>query len=290
MVETPARRDQVRLAVGRGLSIRRACRLIGISRTCFLYRPKHAERDKRLLGKLKKFSEENKRWGYRFASAVLRRNDQDATPKRIYRLWTKAGLQVPYRRRRRRLRTGETTQPVADGANKVWAWDFVFDRCANGRQLKCLNIVDEGTKEALAIDVAHSIRSARVIEVLDTLVRRYGEPEFIRSDNGPEFIAIAIQTWIADTGITTAYIDPGKPWQNPFIESFNSRFRDELLNTELFRHIIEARVVIEDWRRKYNTFRPHSSLAYKTPAEVGACLRIDSPLESGGQEDRILTL
>jgi len=219
--------------------------------------------------KLKKFSEENKRWGYRFASAILHDKDEDATPKRVYRLWREAALQVPYRRRRRRIRTGETTRPVAEGANHVWAWDFVFDRCANGRQVKCLNVVDEGTKECLAIEVGYSIRNARVIEVLEMLVRRYGEPEFVRSDNGSEFIAIAAQKWIAGAGIKTIYIDPGKPWQNPFIESFNSRLQDELLNAELFRNVIEARVVIEDWRLKYNNIRPHSSLGYKTPASVG---------------------
>lgn len=180
------------MAVGRGLSVRKACRLLEISRSCFFYLPKNVDRDERLLDKLKKFSEENKRWGYRFASAVLTREDEDATPKRIYRLWLKAGLQVPYRRRRRKIRTGNVPRPVAKGANHVWAWDFVFDRCTNGRQLKCFSILDEETKECLVIDPAHGIRSGRVIEVLQTVIARYGTPAFIRSDNGPEFIAIAI--------------------------------------------------------------------------------------------------
>ena len=264
MVSSQVRREQVKLAVNQGMSIRKACKFVGISRTGFFYKPKYTERDEILSEKLKRLSREHVRWGYRFASAVLLREDSDATPKRVYRLWRKLCLQVPYRHKRRKIRTGASAQPVAEKVNSVWAWDFIFDRCATGRQIKCFNVVDEKTRECLAIDVSNSIRSGRVIEVLSGLVARYGAPQYIRSDNGSEFIANAIKKWLKEARIETAYIDPDKPWQNPFIESFNSRFRDECLNAEVFLNRFEARIVIEDWRRHYNEFRPHSSLGYQT--------------------------
>lgn len=153
------------------------------------------------------------------------------------------------------------------GPNHLWAYDFVFDACANGQSLKCLTIIDEFTRECLAIDVAGSIRSARVIEVLTRLVSERGAPRFLRSDNGPEFVSHAILTWLADSGIDTAHIDPGKPWQNGDNESFNGKFRDECLSLEWFRSREEARVVIETWRHHYNHVRPHSSLGDLTPIE-----------------------
>jgi putative transposase len=283
MVSAQVKRQQVLLANGRGMSLRKACALIGISRTGFRYRPRNAKRDAVLSRALKKLSRKHPRYGYRFASAVLLRSRPEATRKRVYRLWTALGLQVPYRKKRRKIRTGARNQPVAQKPNSVWAWDFIFDRCAGGRQLKCFIVVDESTRECLAIDVEHSIRSGRVLEILAALMKQYGPPQYIRSDNGPEFIAKAIKAWLEENGISTAYIEPGKPWQNPFAESFNSRFRDESLNAELFLSLFEAKIVIEDWRREYNEFRPHSSLDYKTPAEIGACNRKTMPLPMGGQ-------
>jgi putative transposase len=149
----------------------------------------------------------------------------------------------------------------------VWAYDFVHDTCANGQKLKCLTIIDEWTHEALAIEVAGSIRSRRVLEVLAKLVSVRGAPRYLRSDNGPEFVATAVLRWLTDSGIDTAYIAPGKPWQNGVDESFNGKFRDECLNMEWFRSRAEAVVVIETWRRHYNEIRPHSSLGYLTPHE-----------------------
>ena len=151
--------------------------------------------------------------------------------------------------------------------NSVWAYDFVFDGCANGQQLKCLTIVDEYTRECLAIDVAGSIRSNRVIEVLSRLISERGAPAFLRSDNGPEFVSKAILQWIMDQNIQTALIDPGKPWQNGTDESFNGKFRDECLSIEWFHSRREAVVLIEAWRQHYNHVRPHSSLEYHTPVE-----------------------
>ena len=153
------------------------------------------------------------------------------------------------------------------GANHVWAYDFVFDTCANGQSLKCLTVIDEFTRECLAIDVAGSIRSGRVIEVLTRLISERGAPRFLRSDNGPEFVSKAILEWLEIAGIETALIDPGKPWQNGADESFNGRFRDECLSLEWFRSRREAKVIIETWRRHYNAVRPHSSLDYRTPIE-----------------------
>jgi putative transposase len=149
----------------------------------------------------------------------------------------------------------------------VWAYDFVFDACANGQQLKCLTVIDEHTRESLAIDVAGSIRSGRLIEVLTKLVSEHGAPKYLRSDNGPEFVSKAVLKWLLQSNIDTALIDPGKPWQNGADESFNGKFRDECLSLEWFRNRTEAKIVIENWRRHYNEVRPHSSLSYQTPVE-----------------------
>ena len=151
--------------------------------------------------------------------------------------------------------------------NSVWAYDFVYDTCGNGQQIKCLTVIDEFTRECLAIDVAGSIRSQRVIDVLSRLVSQRGAPRILRSDNGPEFVSKRILQWIIDSKIEIAHIDPGKPWQNGTDESFNGRLRDECLSLEWFRSRLEARVIIEQWRRHYNEVRPHSSLDYRTPFE-----------------------
>jgi len=150
---------------------------------------------------------------------------------------------------------------------QMWAYDFVFDACANGQQLKCLTVIDEFTREALAIDVAGSIRSNRVIEVLAKLISVHGAPRYLRSDNGSEFLSRAILRWLAHEKIETALIDPGKPWQNGTNESFNGKFRDECLSMEWFRNRVDAKIVIENWRRHYNEVRPHSSLGNLTPTE-----------------------
>ena len=159
-------------------------------------------------------------------------------------------------------------RPLApEQAQQVWAYDFVFDGCGNGQQLKCLTVVDEYTRECLAIDVKGSIRSRQVIEVLSRLVSTHGSPRYLRSDNGPEFVSRAVLQWLTTASIDTAYIDPGKPWQNGSNESFNGKFRDECLSLEWFPDRINAKITIEDWRKHYNEVRPHSSLGNKTPLE-----------------------
>jgi putative transposase len=169
-------------------------------------------------------------------------------------------------------------RPLAPtGANQVWAYDFLFDACANGQQLKCLTVIDEYTRECLAIDVAGSIRSARVIEVLSKLVSVHGAPRYLRSDNGPEFISRAILRWVTEAQIDTAYIDPGKPWQNGSNESFNGKFRDECLSMQWFKNRIDAKILIEEFRRQFNEVRPHSSLGQLTPVEFKQQLLTTDP-------------
>ena len=159
-------------------------------------------------------------------------------------------------------------------ANHVWAYDFVFDACANGQQLKCLTVIDEYTRECLAIDVAGSIRSGRVIDVLSKLVSVRGAPRHMRSDNGPEFVSRAVLQWLSATKIETALIDPGKPWQNGANESFNGKFRDECLGMQWFKNRIDAKILIEDWRQEFNSERPHSSLGNRTPEEFARSVSI----------------
>ena len=186
---------------------------------------------------------------------------------RADRLWRQQGLQVPCRRPRKRVALHRPRPLPAMGRNHLWAYDFVFDACANGQQLKCLTVMDEYTRECLAIDVAGSIRSGRVIEVLSRLISLHATPRYLRSDNGSEFVARAVLGWLLSNGIATALIDPGKPWQNGMDESFNGKFRDECLSLEWFQTRAEAKVIIESWRQHYNQGRPHSSLGYLTPYE-----------------------
>jgi len=200
----------------------------------------------------------------------LARDGMAMSVGRAHRLWRKAKLQVPRKRPRKRIASGRPRPNAPTATNQVWSYDFVFDWCANGQQLKCLTVTDEWTREGLAIEVAGSIRSSRVIEVLARLVAMRGAPLYLRSDNGPEFVSRALLQWIVDQGIGTALIDPGKPWQNGATESFNGKFRDECLSLEWFRSRAEAKPVIEAWRRHYNEVRPHSSLGYLTPAEFVA--------------------
>jgi putative transposase len=200
----------------------------------------------------------------------LGREGQIMSADRACRIWSQEGLQVPRKRKRRRASSHRPRPQAPTMINDVWSYDFVFDACANGQQLKCLTVVDEFSRESLAIDVAGSIRSGRVIEVLSQLLSVRGAPRYLRSDNGPEFVSTALLRWARDEGIDMAIIEPGKPWQNGCTESFNGKFRDECLSLEWFRSRAEAKVVIEIWRKHYNEVRPHSSLGYLTPNEFKA--------------------
>lgn len=267
MVSSQARRAQVALALERGHTQRQACELMELPRSMLKYRSVGAERDAPALEAMRRIAAAYPRYGYRRVRIFLRREGHLMGLQRAHRLWRLAALQLPRRRPRRRVARSRPRPVPARGPNQVWAYDFVHDACANGQKLKCLTVIDEFTRECLAIDVAGSIRSARVIDVLTRLVSAHGAPMFLRSDNGPEFVSTAILAWLAEARIDTALIDPGKPWQNGADESFNGKLRDECLNMEWFRSRTEARVLIEIWRRDYNHVRPHSSLNYRTPTE-----------------------
>lgn len=265
MVSPQARRDQVRFVCERGVSQRRACGLLGVPRSTLSYRLRRPVLDAPALAAMQRLSAQYPRYGYRRIRVFLRREGHAMGLNRARRLWRQAGLGLPRKRPRRRVAASRPRPLPPRAANHVWAYDFVFDACANGQQLKCLTVVDEFTHESLAIDVAGSIRSRRVIEVLSRLMSVHGAPAYLRSDSGPEFVSHAILQWLTDARVETAFIDPGKPWQNGTNESFNGKFRDECLSVEWFRSRREAQVIIEAWRQHYNTVRPHSSLGYLTP-------------------------
>ena len=265
MVSVQARRLQVAYAASRGLSVRRACTLLKVARSALNYRSRCEERDAPVMAAMRQLAQRYPRYGYRRIQVFLELDGHVMGTDRAYRLWALAGLQVPRNRPRRRVASRRPHPRAPTQANQVWAYDFVFDACANGQQLKCLTVVDEYTRECLAIDVAGSIRSGRVIDVLSRLMSERGCPQVLRSDNGPEFVSKAILTWALRSGLDSALIDPGKPWQNGTNESFNGKFRDECLAMEWFRTRAEAKAVIETWRQHYNEVRPHSSLRNLTP-------------------------
>jgi len=284
MVSACARRQQVSFAHARGISFRRACNLLSVARSTRQYVSRLATKDAPALACMRDLSAQYPRYGYRRIQIFLKRQGHPMSCDRAYRLWRQAKLQVPRKRPRRRI-AGARPRPLApSGAGEMWAYDFVFDACANGQQLKCLTIIDEFTRECLAIDVAGGIRSKRVIEVLAKLISVHGVPRYLRSDNGPEFVSRAILRWLHEENIHTAAIDPGKPWQNGMNESFNGKFRDECLSMEWFRNRVDAKIMIETWRQHFNEVRPHSSLGDLTPAEFKQQLLHQNPKSAIPQE------
>ena len=274
---SPARRRQA-VAMLRdrlGVSERWACRVTGQHRSTERYEPRRAEDDAALRTELRRISKDRPRWGYRRAHAMLVEEGWEVNRKRVARLWREEGLRVPQKRRKRR-RLGESTVPAtrlaAERPNHVWALDYQHDQTADGRVIRLLNIVDEFTREALAMHVARSIDADTTVAVLERLVAERGAPTFLRCDNGTELTSHALKDWCRFSHTGTAYIDPGSPWQNPYVESFNGKARDELLDVEEFSCLAEARVVIEDWREDYNTRRPHSSLGMRSPAAFATAL------------------
>lgn len=266
MVSARVRAKQARLAQERGVGLRRACALTDISRSSLYYRHRLTAKDDAVIQAMQVLSRKHPRFGARRIRVLLRREGIVIGKNRCRRLWAKACLQVP-RKQRRKLAKRSGMTPEALEKNAVWSYDFIHDRCANGQKLKCLTVVDEYTRECLAIEVSDSIRSKDVIATLGKLMSIHGMPRYMRSDNGPEFVSDALVTWAKLDGIDVAFIEPGKPWQNGKNESFNGKFRDECLSAEWFRNRMEAKVVIEDWRNHYNQVRPHSSLNYCTPIE-----------------------
>ena len=252
-------------------SERRACRLLGVSRTVLHYAP--VKRDEVLQRRLVDLAGERRRFGYRRLHILLEREGFFVNHKRVHRLYRKAGLAV--RKRKKRYRVAVDRQPlqVPSGPNHTWSMDFVFDALCNGRPIKCLTVVDDCTKEAVEIAVARRINGQGVADLLEAVCRFRGYPASIRTDQGPEFTGRALDQWATANGVTMKLIQPGKPTQNAYVESFNGRFRDECLNENWFTSVEHARAVVNTWRKDYNEVRPHSSLGNRTPAEFAAALR-----------------
>ena len=256
-----------------GVSERRACKVLGQVRSSQRLVSRKAERDRELLKRMRELAVENPTYGYRFIWALLRREGVRVNVKRVHRLWKQSGLKVVRTRpERERTGAGENACSVRRAVypNHVWSYDVVHDETSDGRKLKFLVVIDEFTRLCLRIEVGRSMTAKSVVRVLAELVKVHGEPGAIRSDNGSEFTAAAVRSWLGEAGIETLYIEPGSPWENGYAESFNSRFREEFLDREVFRTLLEAQVTTEQHRLKHNHQRPHSSLEYKTPAEFAA--------------------
>ena len=251
------------------VSERLACRVLGQHRSTQRKAPKGRTDDAALTADIVALATEYGRYGYRRITALLRAAGWAVNVKRVERIWRLEGLKVPGKQPRKGrlwLNDGSCVRLRPERPNHVWSYDFVEDRTHNGRKFRMLNVIDEFTRECLAIRVDRRLKSTDVIDVLSDLFILRGVPGHVRSDNGPEFIAKAVREWIAAVGARTAFIEPGSPWENGYCESFNSKLRDELLNGEVFYSLAEARIVIESWRQHYNTQRPHSSLGYRPPA------------------------
>jgi putative transposase len=275
VVTADQRRQAVRLLQERfAVSERRACRVLGQQRSTQRQRPKKAqEGEQRLVARMLELVRQHPRYGYRRVWALLRREGWRVNRQRVYRLWRKEGLRVPRKQRKKRRLGSSANSCVRRPAvhkNHVWAWDFLHDRTSDGRPLKWFTLVDEYTRECLALEVGRGMTARAVSQVLAGVVRERGSPAHIRSDNGPEFIAKGIRAWMSGAGLEALYIEPGAPWENGYAESFNSKVRDELLNAEEFGSVLEAKVLAKEWRRDYNHVRPHSALGYRAPAEFGA--------------------
>lgn len=252
------------------ISERRICTVLGQHRSTQRRAPVTPDDEGRLTDDIVELATTYGRYGYERITMLLRDAGWDVNRKRVYRIWRCEGLKVPARQPKRGrlwLADGSCVRLRAERPNHVWAWDFVESRSHDGRKIRLLCVVDEFTHEALAIRVKRRVKHADVIETLaDIIIARGALPEFMRSDNGPEFIAKALRKWIGEIGVKTAYIAKGSPWENGFVESFNARLRDELLNGEIFYTLGEAQIVIEAWRRHFNAVRPHSSLRGRPPA------------------------
>ncbi len=280
------------------LSERRACQGVGQPRSTQRYVGRRASGDRPLLERMVVLSKDNPRYGYRRVWALLRREGWAVNKKRVHRLWREEHLKVPQRQgKRRRLAklegTSENgcTRRRAEYKDHVWSYDFVMDETENGRRLKMMPVVDEYSRECLSVEVERYITAEGVVATLARLFRQRAEPTFIRSDNGPEFIAKAVKGWLEVSGVKTLYIEPGSPWENAYSETFISRFGDELLKREVFTSLLEAKVLVEDYRRHYNHKRPHSALGYRTPVEFAAlCESIEANEDLAKELESAITL
>jgi putative transposase len=244
------------------------CRLLELPRSSFYILSKVSPAKRDLEREIVKISEDKPRYGYRRVAALMRRSGKPINVKRVQRVRSRHGLQVRKKQRKtRRIEPNSIKRLRASKPNEVWSWDFVYDETANGQGMRILSVVDEYTRQCFSLRPRRSYRATDVIEVLDELILENGSPVYLRSDNGPEFIAYALQDHLAKQGINTHYIKPGSPWEQPYVESFHDKLRDELLNREIFYSLEEAKIILGSWRDEYNAERPHSSLNYQTPNE-----------------------
>ena len=257
------------------ISERRACELNAVDRSSYRYEPR-LDRNRELRLKLVELARQKPRYGYRRLGVLLERNGEVVNHKRLWRIYQEAGLGVR-RRERKRLERGKVGMPLLLRPNQEWSIDFISDALANGRAIRALTVIDGFTKESPVIEVDSSLSAPRITRVLDEIIEQRGRPDGLRLDNGPEFTSRCFIAWAEQRGIALVFIQPGKPVQNSFIESFNGRFRDECLNANWFENLADARCKIEAWRQEYNQHRPHSALAYRTPEEFA---RVWSPSPS----------
>jgi len=278
MVSPRAKRSDVEWLLERGLSQRRACRLLSLDRATARYKRRGRADEAVTVALIREYAHEQPMYGYRIIAAMLKHDGYPINRKRVYRIWRQEGLQLP-RRKVTKRRYGDSTGTLrrATKPNDVWTYDFLEARTERGGKLRILTVLDEYTRECLTIQVARSMSSRQVIKVLEWLCLVRVSPDNLRSDNGPEFIAYAIQQWLRDRHCHTLYITPGSPWENPFIESFNGTFRAECLDRWVFADGPEAQEITEQWRLDYNHRRPHSSLGYLTPAAFAAQVATQSP-------------
>jgi putative transposase len=263
-----------------GVSERRACRVLGQARAVQRHTPVVRDDEDQLTGRIVELAAVYGRYGTPRINAMLRREGWRVNHKRIERIWRREGLKVPRRQPKRGrlwLNDGSCVRLRPERKDHVWAYDFVSCRTHDGLPLRLLVIVDEYTRECLSIDVARSLTSDDVLERLCWLMTTREVPQHVRSDNGSEFTATVVREWLSRVGVQTLYIEPGSPWENGYVESFNGKLRDELLNGEIFHTVKEAKVLIEQWRRHYNTTRPHSSLGYRPPAPEATAPAVAAP-------------
>lgn len=242
---------------------------MGQPRSTQRFIPQRTEAQDRLREEIVGLAKRYGRYGYRRITALLRREGWRVNHKRVERIWRQEGLKIPQKQTKRGrlwLNDGSCVRLRPTHSHHVWSYDFMADRTRDGRPIKILTVIDEFSRESLAIVVERNLKADDVLHCLTDLFVTHGPPEHIRSDNGSEFTAQAVRQWLANTGVRTLYIEPGSPWENGYCESFNGKLRDELLDREIFYTLREAQVLIERWRVEYNTFRPHSSLNYRPPA------------------------
>jgi len=272
VVGPAAKRQAVRHCVEQGEgSVAQACRAMNLNRSTFYLKSQVSETSQQQRTRVIELSKEKPRYGYRRITALLKRENEPVNAKRVRRIRGEEGLQVRKRQRRlRRVGPSESKRRVATYPGEVWSWDFVSDQMGNGSRFRILTLIDEYTRQCLALHAGWTIRATDAIDVIAKAMAIYGVPTHLRSDNGPEFIAYQLQDWLKTKQVKTLYITPGSPWEQAWIESFHDKLRDELLNREWFIGLLQTQCLLNQWRREFNEDRPHSSLGYQTPEEFAA--------------------